>query len=230
MIIRVAWGKSNAPSLMSSSGPIVVIDALRMSATVIAAIHLGMEVIPVASSKAALALKSNKVLTAGERNGRKIDGLDLGNSPSELLQEKKTGFSHLALTTTNGVPALFAVADHSAAVLIGSPLNLSALAGWIVDRSSGSLSFLLAGQEGDKNQEDAMTASLLLARLGVPIPKALPPPVSPAKLKDMFMETEAAQRLTSLGYSKDVLLCSSIDRFSIVPRLHRKDCVLVLSC
>ena len=230
MIIRVAWGKSNAPSLMSSSGPIVVIDALRMSATVIAAIHLGMEVIPVASSKAALALKSNKVLTAGERNGRKIDGLDLGNSPSELLQEKKTGFSHLALTTTNGVPALFAVADHSAAVLIGSPLNLSALAEWIVDRSPGSLSFLLAGQEGDKNQEDAMTASLLLARLGVPIPKALPPPVPPAKLKDVFMETEAAQHLISLGYSKDVLLCSSIDRFSIVPRLHRKDCALVLSC
>ena len=230
MIIRAAWGKSNASSLMSSSGPIVMIDALRMSATVIAAIHLGMEVIPVASSKAALALKSNKVLTAGERNGRKIDGLDLGNSPSELLQEKKTGFSYLALTTTNGVPTLFAVADHSAAVLIGSPLNLGALAEWIMDRSSGSLSFLLAGQKGDKNQEDAMTASLLLARLGVPIPKALPPPVPPAKLKDVFMETEAAQHLISLGYSKDVLLCSSIDRFSIVPRLHRKDCALVLSC
>ena len=230
MIIRVAWGKSNAPSLMKSSGPIVVIDALRMSATVIIALHLGMEVIPVVSAKAALALKSNKVLTAGERGGRKIDGLDLGNSPSKLLHGKKTGFSHLALTTTNGVPTLFAVADHSAAVLIGSPLNLTALAGWIMNSSPGSLSFLLAGQKGDKNQEDAMTASLLLARLGIPIPKALPPPVPPTKLKDLFMETEAAHRLISLGYSKDVLLCSSIDRFSIVPRLRKEDYGLVLSC
>jgi len=223
MIIRVAWGKSNAPSLTESSAPIVVIDALRMSATIIVAVHLGMKVIPVASAETALAMKSDKILTAGDRGGKKIHGLDLGNSPSQLLYGKRTGFRHLALTTTNGIPALFAIADHSAAVLIGSPLNLRALAEWIMDRSLGCLSFLLAGQQGDKNQEDAITASLLLAHLGVPIPKTLPPPVAPAKLKDLFMKTDAAHRLISLGYGEDVLLCASIDRFSIVPRLRKRD-------
>jgi len=49
MIVRVARGIAGAISFGESHGPIVVIDALRMSATVIVALGLGMEVIPVAT-------------------------------------------------------------------------------------------------------------------------------------------------------------------------------------
>ena len=64
MNIRVTHGAAGAHTLLESAGAIVVIDALRMSATVVTALHLGMEVIPVATVKEAIALKDKGSLTA----------------------------------------------------------------------------------------------------------------------------------------------------------------------
>ncbi len=221
MNIRVTHGAAGAHTLLESAGPIVVIDALRMSATVITALHLGMEVIPVATVKEALALKDKGSLTAGEREGKKLPELDLGNSLTELLafgrgSDDLTEKS-LALTTSNGVPALLAVADHPGAVFIGSPLNLSALAARIKNETREELALLLAGVDGRAAQEDAMTAALLLERLDEPIGSTLPSPGSSSDLEAFFLGTPAGQRLISLGYEQDVRLCASVDRYPIIP-------------
>ncbi len=221
MKIRVAHGAAGARALLKSPGPIVVIDALRMSATVIVALSLGMEVIPVATVKEALAHKNKGCLTAGERGGKKLPELDFGNSPTELLplgarSDDLTGES-LALTTSNGVPSLLAIADHPAPVLIGSPLNLSALAERIENETTEELSLLLAGVDGRAAQEDAVTAALLLERLDESIPSALPSPTPAGNLGKLFASTPSGQRLISLGYEEDVCLCASIDRYPIVP-------------
>lgn len=222
MIVRVAHGVAGGISFRESHGTIVVIDALRMSATVIAALHLGMEVIPVATEEEAMAVKDKGGFTAGERGGKRLSGLDLGNSPTELLAlERSSGDlsgKTLALTTSNGVPALLAVADHSGAVLIGSPLNLSALATRINREASQELSLLLAGaEEGKAAQEDAMTASLLLERLDGSILSTLPSPTPVGDLETLFLSTPSGQRLISLGYEQDVRLCASVDRYPVVP-------------
>jgi len=222
MIVRVAHGVAGAISFRESHGPIVVIDALRMSATMIVALDLGMEVIPVATVEEALALKGAGSLTAGERGGKRLSGLDLGNSPTELLAlERSSGDlsgKALALTTSNGVPALLAVADHSGAVLIGSALNLSALSARINDEAPRELSLLLAGvEEAKAAQEDAMTAALLLEHLDEPIPSALPSPTPVGDLETFFLSTPSGQRLISLGYEQDVRLCASVDRYPVVP-------------
>lgn len=223
MIVRVAHGVAGAISFEESHGPIVVIDALRMSATVIVALDLGMEVIPVATVEEALALKNAGSLTAGERGGKRLSELDLGNSPTELLALERSSDDlsgkPLALTTSNGVPALLAVADAPGLVFIGSPLNLSALATRINHEAPQELSLLLAGAEGKAAQEDAMTASLLLERLDEPIPSALPSPIPVGDLETLFLSTPSGQRLISLGYEQDVRLCSSVDRHPVVPVL-----------
>jgi len=221
MNIRIAHGAADARALLKSRGPIVVIDALRMSATVIVALHLGMEVIPIATVKEALALKDKGNLTAGERGGKKLPELDFGNSPTELLtlggrSDGLTGKS-LALTTSNGVASLLAVANHPAPVLIGSPLNLSALATWIKNETPEELSLLLAGVDGRTAQEDAVAAALLLERLDEPIPSTLPAPMRFADLETLFLSTPSGQRLISLGYEQDVRLCASVDRYPIIP-------------
>ena len=222
MIVRVAHGVAGAISFRESHGPIVVIDALRMSATVIVALGLGMEVIPVATVEEAMAVKDKGGCTAGERGGKRLSELDLGNSPTELLALERssddlTGKA-LALTTSNGVPALLAVADHSGAVLIGSSLNLSALATRINDEAPRELSLLLAGVEEEKAaQEDAMTAALLLEHLDEPIPSALPSPTPVGDLETLFLRTPSGQKLVSLGYEEDVRLCARIDRYPVVP-------------
>jgi 2-phosphosulfolactate phosphatase len=222
MIVRVAHGVAGAISFRESHGPIVVIDALRMSATVIVALHLGMEVIPVATEEEAMAVKDKGGFTAGERGGERLSGLDLGNSPTELLAlERSSGDlsgKALALTTSNGVPALLAVADYSGAVLIGSPLNLSALATRINREALQELSLLLAGvEEGKAAQEDAMTASLLLERLDGSILSTLPSPIPVGDLETLFSSTPSGQKLVSLGYEEDVRLCASVDRYPVVP-------------
>jgi len=221
MIVRVAHGVAGAISFRESHGPIVVIDALRMSATVIVALGLGMEVIPVATVEEAMAVKDKGGCTAGERGGKRLSELDLGNSPTELLALERssddlTGKA-LALTTSNGIPALLAVADHSGAVLIGSPLNLSALATRISREAPQELSLLLAGVEGEAAQEDAVTASFLLERLDESILSTLPSPTPVGDLETLFLSTPSGQRLILLGYEQDVRLCASVDRYPVVP-------------
>jgi 2-phosphosulfolactate phosphatase len=214
---RVERGVAGGRALVGTRGPIVVIDALRMSATAIVALHLGMDVIPVLSAEEAVALKVEGVLTAGERGGEKIPSLDLGNSPSELLRWRRGAAQALALTTSCGVPCLLAVAAHPRPVLVGSPLNLSSLAARIEREDPSELGILLSSEKDGPSDEDAMTASLLLARLGAPIPEGLPPPISTSQLEGFFLATESARRLLELGYEGDIRLCAEVDRYSIVP-------------
>ena len=219
MEVRLAYGASEGASLVGSDGPIVVIDALRMSATVIVACSRGMEVLPVATAAEALAWKSRGALTAGERNGVKIPELDLGNSPRALLQLTGGVPRLLALTTSNGVPALLSVAAHPQDVLIGSPLNLSALATHIRRISPHSLGILIAGRRGAEAAEDEMTAALILERIGVTAQHELPAPPPLDELESYFARTHSGRKLAALGYAQDVSLCARADLYPIIPRL-----------
>src|SRR5439155_1111711 len=109
----------------------VVIDVLRATTTVVAALANGAKaVIPAATSEEAVRLASNLekdgVLLAGERKVLKIEGFALGNSPVEMTPAAVAGKT-LVLTTTNGTPALVA-AQGGAPVLVGAPVNFKALA------------------------------------------------------------------------------------------------------
>jgi phosphosulfolactate phosphohydrolase-like enzyme len=112
---------------------------------------------------------------------------------------------------------LLAVAAHPRPVLVGSPLNLSSLAARIEREDPSELGILLSSEKDGPSDEDAMTASLLLARLGAPIPEGLPPPISTSQLEGFFLSTESARRLLELGYEGDIRLCAEVDRYSIVP-------------
>ncbi len=226
MIARVGHGVAGAGVLLATKGPIVLFDALRMSATVLVALARGMTVVPVAGPQEALALKreppeGGHVLTAGERDGWRIPALDLGNSPSDLLRwPVPDPPSFLALTTSNGIPALLAIAGHQDRVLIGSPLNLTALAAALRGQGTPQIGILLAGHRSEASMEDALTASILLEHLGVPVPEGLPRPIPPAEIPTFFANTPAGRRLVERGEEADLHLCASVDRYRIVPRLE----------
>lgn len=224
MIARVATGAPQARTLLATDGPIVLFDALRMSATVIVALARGMTVRPVPDAEQALALKrggsSGRVVTAGERDGWRIPGLDLDNSPSDLLSYPLPDPPvTLALTTSHGVPALLAVGGHPPGVLIGSPLNLSALVAALRNGARPEVGILLAGHETEPSPEDAMTAAILLDRLGARPPDRLPAPIPTGRLAAFFAETPAGVRLIERDESADLHLCASVDRYRIVPSL-----------
>ena len=94
----------------SLSGRIVaVIDVLRATSTIVAAMANGARaIVPVAEIEDALRLAKthgrDNVLLCGERRSRKIEGFDLGNSPLEFTSEAVAD-KLVVMTTTNGTRA-----------------------------------------------------------------------------------------------------------------------------
>ena len=111
--------------------PVLVIDLLRATTTIITALENGARaVLPAGSASDALALAQNlereDVLLAGERNAFPIEGFALGNSPLEMVPET-VGGKTLVMATTNGTPALLA-AEAGRPVMLGAAVNFQAAA------------------------------------------------------------------------------------------------------
>src|SRR5688572_28118869 len=156
-----------SPDLMhlykTSERTVVVVDILRATSCMTTALAYGVKSItPFASLEDCLAMKVKGYFTAGERNGEKVDGFDLGNSPFEYMDEKLKG-EKIAFTTTNGTQAI-AKSVGAKEIVIGSFLNLSALANHIRQGNDDVL-IVCAGWKGRFNLEDTLFAGALIESL-----------------------------------------------------------------
>jgi 2-phosphosulfolactate phosphatase len=110
---------------------VVVVDTLRATTTMLAALgHGARAILPVADVDAALQaaarLGRENVLLGGERRGLPIEGFDVGNSPLEYTPERVSGRT-VVMTTTNGTRAIMASA-RAGRLAIGAMNNASAVA------------------------------------------------------------------------------------------------------
>src|SRR5688500_6483172 len=106
---------------------VVIVDILRATSCMTTAFAFGIDSIaPFAQLEDCLAMKSKGYYTAGERDGKKVEGFDLGNSPFEY-QSKHLKGQKIAFTTTNGTQAIVKSLGAKE-VIIGSFLNLSSVA------------------------------------------------------------------------------------------------------
>jgi 2-phosphosulfolactate phosphatase len=149
---------------------IFVIDILRATTTMCAAMHHGARaIIPVSSTEEALRLAqtigSNDVLLAGERNCVRIPGFHLGNSPLEMKEERVRGKT-LILTTSNGTNALLAC-QGAATVFPTAAANLSLAAerGREVLDGDRPVLIVCAGRSGAFALDDAYCAGRLAAAI-----------------------------------------------------------------
>lgn len=140
---------------------VVVIDILRATSTICTAIHHGAtSVKAVGSPDKTLALADNGYITAAERDGQKLPGFDMGNSPFECMEGRVEG-RKIALTTTNGTKCIEAVANEGARnVFSGSFLNLDAMARYLA-RDGAPVVMLCAGWKDSFNLEDTLFAGAL---------------------------------------------------------------------
>ncbi|MEZ4413832.1 MAG: 2-phosphosulfolactate phosphatase [Gemmatimonadales bacterium] len=151
---------------------IFVIDILRASTVICAALHHGARaILPASTTEEALRLAQTiggpEVLLCGERGGLPIQGFALGNSPLEMTADTVRGRT-LVMTTTNGTPALLAT-QGAASVHLAAAVNLSAAAASARDAldARGELLILCAGRERSFALDDAYAAGrLLVAALG----------------------------------------------------------------
>src|ERR1051325_5070307 len=126
----------------------IVVDVMRATSTIAQALAGGYErVLCCAEIEDALALRAelgDAAVTGGERDAKRVDAFDLGASPREFLEPRA---STLILSTTNGTRAIVAAAESCGEVVIGSLLNLSAVAELARGRGGGG-GVLCAGSKG----------------------------------------------------------------------------------
>ena len=142
---------------------VVIVDILRATSTICAAIHNGVKsIIPVATVEEARAMKQQGYMVASERDGYVLDFADFGNSPFNFTPEV-VGGKEIAYSTTNGTRCIH-LASHSKAVIIGSFLNISVLADWLIQQNAPILIFC-ASWKDRFSLEDTVYAGALAERL-----------------------------------------------------------------
>lgn len=226
-----------APSLLA--GVVLVVDVLRASTTMIAALANGCRgILPVAdveeARRRARALGPGAAILAGERRGETIPGFVLGNSPLEVSAEHVRGRT-LVFTTSNGTRALLA-ARGAVAVGVAALINLGAAAAWA--KSGGhDVTVLCAGERGKVSLEDHVCAGLLVARLTlVPGVRLSPRAHEAARIgagyehdvNRLAQDSSWARHLVERGRGGDVAACLVLDTTTLVP-VYRPDVDKVVS-
>ena len=159
-----------SPSLLRlynvSDSIVVIIDVFRATSTIATALFNGADkVIPVSSVEDCVTIGRNlNAITAGERDGKIIEGLQHGNSPAEYPRsfiENKT----LVLTTTNGTKLLHMALDNGASeVITGSFPNISAVCDHLISLKKNIILGCSAWK--DKfNMEDTLFAGAVISRI-----------------------------------------------------------------
>jgi 2-phosphosulfolactate phosphatase len=210
---------------------IVVIDVLRATSTILAALENGAaRVLPVESVETATRLVSlsdrGDKLLAGEQKGLPIEGFDLFNSPSDLDRETISGRT-IILATSNGTPAIAAASAKAGRLIICSILNVDAVAEEV--SGVGDLVIICSGNHGRMAGEDMLCAGLLLGALSPPAAAvSLNDSASLAMLladrygegiEDYMRSTDRGRQLIALGYEKDISYCSRRGSIRKVPEL-----------
>lgn len=215
--------------------PVVVIDVLRTSTTIAAALAAGARgIYPSASTDDALRLTrdlgGDAVLLAGERRGLPVPGFDLGNSPREMTAER-VGGRRLVLATTNGTPALSRTVGADV-TLVGAAVNFRAVEhearSLLADR--GRLVIVCAGRESRFAMEDAYAAgrfvlSVTRRRRRVALDDGAQAALAVAERWGtdwlaVLERSAAASMLTEAGMADDIAIAATMDRYPVVPRLR----------
>jgi len=141
----------------------VIVDILRASTSICAAIEHGVkEIIPVAGIEKAREYKKRGFIVACEREGEVLNFADVGNSPSDFLDDSFRNTT-IAYSTTNGTKAIELAADAEI-IVVGSFSNLSALATWLISQNKNVV-ILCAAWKNLFNLEDSVFSGALSEKL-----------------------------------------------------------------
>lgn len=211
---------------------VVVIDVLRASSTIIAALAKGARgVIPVEdmneANKIAQNLDPGNYLLCGEKDGKKIEGYDLGNSPLDYKPENIRGKS-IIFKTTNGTIAIKR-AHLAAKIYIGSFLNLNTVIE-ALRQSTSDIVLLCAGWRGRLSLEDLLCAGNIIyelnhgalpqnARDGVKIAFGLFEKFG-NDVENVVKSSNHAFRLKGIVNEEDISFCCDINAIDILPVMN----------
>ena len=142
---------------------VLVVDILRATSVISTAFHYGLsELIPVSSvEQAKQYMNKEGYIVAAERNAEPIEGIPLGNSPFQYMNDDVKN-KRLVLTTTNGTKSIKLASKHE--VISASFVNQDAVYDFII-KSEKDVIILCSGWKGLVNMEDSIFAGILSDKL-----------------------------------------------------------------
>lgn len=211
---------------------VVVVDVLRSGTSIpIALSNEAREIIPVAdishATELASQLERDYLLLCGEREGHKISGFHLGNSPSEYHRDRVRGKT-LIFATTNATPALVRW-SHAQTLYLCGLVNLSAVVQMVIKHLElFPLAIVCAGRDGGFALEDAVCGGVLIREIEATLTDQLS--LNDAARAARFLANEFGQDFYSLlrtcdygqyliniGMEQDLNICASLGVLPIVP-------------
>jgi 2-phosphosulfolactate phosphatase len=200
----------------------IVVDVVRATSTIVQALASGYRrVLCCAEVEEALELRARlrKGVLAGERNAVEIPGFDLGNSPREFVDPLG---ETLILTTTNGTRAILVAAESAETVLVGSLLNLAAVAA--AAREGGDVEVVCAGLRGRFTIDDAYCAGRIAELVGGQRSDAAEAAVRLARSFPSALDgIGASENPEHARLGEDIAFCARESVLDVVPQLATRE-------
>lgn len=213
---------------------LVVVDVLRSCSTIATALRNGAtKVIPVGTVEEAMRLAqtmdAKQRLLCGERDGVKVNGFDLGNSPREYEKGRVEGKTIL-FASTNASPVMSGLLVGREQRLL-SYVNVSAVAE-AVRLDGADLTIVCAGRNGRLSLEDTACAGALVRRLTEGGTDGRPVLNDAAELaaaydrahggspEAILRRSDHGRYLIELGFEDDLPICAAVDSIPVVPFLR----------
>lgn len=217
-----------------SDSIVVIIDVFRATSTIATALYNGASrVIPVDTVEKCIELgKKTGGITAGERDGKIIEGLAHGNSPAEYPRSFVEGKT-LVLTTTNGTRLLhMALMNGASEIITGSFPNLSAVCDHLLQQKKNVVLGCSAWKDRF-NIEDTLFAGAVVNQIKSAFTIHCDSSLMAEEmyqlhkndLKQFVRKTTHWHRLSKFGLDKDLEYCVSPDVANVLPVYNNGDLV-----
>jgi 2-phosphosulfolactate phosphatase len=199
----------------------IVVDVLRATSTIAQALASGYKRVYCTGEiddARALRERLGEGLLGGERSAVKIEGFDVGASPREFLGEPRD--KTVIFSTTNGTRAILETAARSKEVLLGSLLNLEAVAAAVRERGEDA-TVVCAGFQGQFALDDAYCAGRIVQLLGGEPSDSAKAAEAIARAWPDPHEALLARTYGPPGLEEDIAFCAQVSVLDVVPRLSR---------
>lgn len=158
--VEVCFSPNLYPLHADQADIVVVIDVLRATSAMCAALHSGIKkVIPVETIEEAIDYREKGYIVGAERKGEIVKGFEFGNSPFAYMNPDFKGKT-VVISTTNGTKAIHA-AKNARTLVIGSFLNLEVLCKWLAKQDRNVL-ILGSGWKNKFCLEDTICAGAIV--------------------------------------------------------------------
>jgi 2-phosphosulfolactate phosphatase len=199
----------------------VVVDVMRATSTIAQALASGSRRVhscrEIDDARALRQQLGDEAVVGGERDAVQIEGFDLGASPREYLEPRA---ETAILTTTNGTRSTLAAAANAEHVVLGSLLNLDAVAA--AARGPGEdITIVCAGYQGAFAIDDAYCAGRIVALLEGDRTDAAVASAAIARAYPTAWDGVNARTYGPPGLEDDLRWCTQENTLSVVPRFTR---------